>query len=140
MYFGIRVYDFGFYLIIFIPTIGSALKNKTPLTSLFALLFITATATFTKAQEFGGNPPSIKWQQVNIPAAKVIFPKGLDSAAYAVASIIARMNYVIEPTIGTKQKQISIVLQNQTTIANACLLYTSPSPRDRQKSRMPSSA
>ena len=24
--------------------------------------------------------------------------------------------------------------------ANACLLYTSPSPRDRQKSRMPSSA
>ena len=24
--------------------------------------------------------------------------------------------------------------------ANVCLLYTSPSPRDRQKSRMPSSA
>ena len=26
------------------------------------------------------------------------------------------------------------------TIFNTCLLYTSPSPRDRQKSRMPSSA
>ena len=26
------------------------------------------------------------------------------------------------------------------TIKQACLLYTSPSPRDRQKSRMPSSA
>ena len=26
------------------------------------------------------------------------------------------------------------------TITSACLLYTSPSPRDRQKSRMPSSA
>ena len=26
------------------------------------------------------------------------------------------------------------------SIFNACLLYTSPSPRDRQKSRMPSSA
>ena len=26
------------------------------------------------------------------------------------------------------------------TLANICLLYTSPSPRDRQKSRMPSSA
>ena len=25
-------------------------------------------------------------------------------------------------------------------LGNACLLYTSPSPRDRQKSRMPSSA
>ena len=27
-----------------------------------------------------------------------------------------------------------------TTRSNICLLYTSPSPRDRQKSRMPSSA
>ena len=27
-----------------------------------------------------------------------------------------------------------------TTQSNICLLYTSPSPRDRQKSRMPSSA
>ena len=29
---------------------------------------------------------------------------------------------------------------NQMTLKNGCLLYTSPSPRDRQKSRMPSSA
>ena len=83
------------------------------------LLLTTATATFTKAQEFGGNPPSIKWKQVNVPAAKVIFPQGLDSAALEVASIIAKMNLAIAPTIGTKQKQVSIVLQNQTTIANA---------------------
>ena len=27
-----------------------------------------------------------------------------------------------------------------TVLADSCLLYTSPSPRDRQKSRMPSSA
>ena len=27
-----------------------------------------------------------------------------------------------------------------TIVINPCLLYTSPSPRDRQKSRMPSSA
>ena len=29
---------------------------------------------------------------------------------------------------------------SNTAAAEACLLYTSPSPRDRQKSRMPSSA
>ena len=29
---------------------------------------------------------------------------------------------------------------NCDTTVNTCLLYTSPSPRDRQKSRMPSSA
>ena len=28
----------------------------------------------------------------------------------------------------------------QTNLLSGCLLYTSPSPRDRQKSRMPSSA
>ena len=30
--------------------------------------------------------------------------------------------------------------QSRRHLASACLLYTSPSPRDRQKSRMPSSA
>ena len=45
----------------------------------------------------------------------------------------------------------SLILENQLQsvfmdeikeyyISNTCLLYTSPSPRDRQKSRMPSSA
>ena len=36
-----------------------------------------------------------------------------------------------------KQKQD---LKKELERAKTCLLYTSPSPRDRQKSRMPSSA
>ena len=32
------------------------------------------------------------------------------------------------------------ILRNWEVKSEACLLYTSPSPRDRQKSRMPSSA
>ncbi len=83
------------------------------------LLLLTATATLTKAQEFGGNPPSIKWKQVNTPAAKVIFPAGLDTEGIRVADIVQRMNRAIQPTIGYKQKQVSILLQNQTTISNA---------------------
>ena len=35
-------------------------------------------------------------------------------------------------------KQNNLILKFQKW--NVCLLYTSPSPRDRQKSRMPSSA
>ena len=31
-------------------------------------------------------------------------------------------------------------VMGQPITVNSCLLYTSPSPRDRQKSRMPSSA
>src|SRR5476651_1436397 len=71
------------------------------------------------AQTFGGNPPSIKWDQVNTPEAKVIFPVGMDSAGRRVADIIHRMNNSVLPTIGSKQRQISIVLQNQNTISNA---------------------
>ena len=46
---------------------------------------------------------------------------------------------------GADQTFISLVLNENVTndtvdIFRGCLLYTSPSPRDRQKSRMPSSA
>ena len=43
----------------------------------------------------------------------------------------------------TSRNEISLALRNaerQGVDARTCLLYTSPSPRDRQKSRMPSSA
>ncbi|MES2274694.1 MAG: hypothetical protein V4592_01645 [Bacteroidota bacterium] len=73
----------------------------------------------TKAQEFGGNPPSIKWNQVNTPEVKVIFPAGMDSAGRRVADIIHRMNSATQATIGFKQKQVSVLLQNQNTISNA---------------------
>ena len=39
-----------------------------------------------------------------------------------------------------KEKRIEENLSGLTILRGACLLYTSPSPRDRQKSRMPSSA
>jgi hypothetical protein len=83
------------------------------------LVLLTTIATIAKAQEFGGNPPSIKWKQVNTPAAKVIFPAGMDTDGIRVANIVQRMNGAIQPTIGYKQKQVSILLQNQTTISNA---------------------
>ena len=34
----------------------------------------------------------------------------------------------------------TLAVENKLTQTIVCLLYTSPSPRDRQKSRMPSSA
>ena len=38
------------------------------------------------------------------------------------------------------EKVINIDTNNGDSATKVCLLYTSPSPRDRQKSRMPSSA
>ena len=41
---------------------------------------------------------------------------------------------------GTPLNRIGYFAFTKKAAYNACLLYTSPSPRDRQKSRMPSSA
>jgi hypothetical protein len=83
----------------------------------FSLLITAITGAF--AQQFGGNPPSVKWKQVNTPAVKVIFPQGLDSVAFNVAGIIERVNHPVQSTIGSRQKKVSIVLQDKTTIPNA---------------------
>ena len=80
------------------------------------LLFLLPAAGF--AQQFGGNPPSLKWRQINIPTARVIFPAGLDSTAQQVASIVHRLSLTTLPTIGMRQRKIDIVLQTLTTIPN----------------------
>ena len=45
-----------------------------------------------------------------------------------------------ETKTGIKVEVIPVEEKDLGSRATACLLYTSPSPRDRQKSRMPSSA
>ena len=47
-------------------------------------------------------------------------------------TLVAVADYVLKHTVGNTVSNLSS--------SRACLLYTSPSPRDRQKSRMPSSA
>ena len=85
---------------------------------LFSFTFLILSFSFLSAQEFGGNPPSIKWKQINTDTARVIFPVGMDSSAQKVGSIIhflaAKNN-----SLGKGLNKINIVLQNQSTIANA---------------------
>src|SRR4051794_35115307 len=71
------------------------------------------------AQEFGANPSSIKWRQINTDTARVIFPSGLESAGERVASIIHDLQKNHVSSIGAHLKKINIVLQNQATISNA---------------------
>jgi len=80
------------------------------------LLFVLPTGLF--AQQFGGNPPSLKWRQINTDTARVIFPLGLDSTAQQVAAIVHRLSRTTLPTIGGRQAKINIVLQNQTIVPN----------------------
>ncbi len=70
------------------------------------------------AQRFGGNPPSQKWQQVNNDAARVIFPKGMDSSAARIAAVAGMLRNNTLPTIGERTKKINIVLHPNTIISN----------------------
>ena len=62
--------------------------------------------------------------------------RGIKSLLYNDGYTIRGVQKVIKEN-GTKQ---IIFKQTQNNNFTFCLLYTSPSPRDRQKSRMPSSA
>ena len=85
---------------------------------LFLIISIFHISFIVLAQQFGGNPPSTKWKQINTDSARVIFPVGLDSQAQRVASIVHNLASEKPVSLGNQLKKVSIVLQNQTTIAN----------------------
>lgn len=84
---------------------------------LLCFTFLMLSFSFSNSQEFGGNPPSVRWKQISTDTARVIFPEGRDSAAQRIASIVhylaAKNN-----SLGTKGDKINIVLQNQSTVSN----------------------
>ena len=65
--------------------------------------------------------------------------KILDQSVADMQADLVKLRQAVATAIASQKR-----IQNQADQADAqaktCLLYTSPSPRDRQKSRMPSSA
>ncbi|MBC7874958.1 MAG: hypothetical protein H7Y01_13230, partial [Ferruginibacter sp.] len=87
----------------------------------FYFLFFIPCSVFS--QQFGGNPPSHRWKQINTDSARIIFPAGMDSQANRVSSIVHYLaaNSPAGPgtiSLGKQLKKINIVLQNQTTVPN----------------------
>lgn len=82
----------------------------------YFLLFIFY---FSNAQQFGGEPASVKWKQVNTDTVRIIFPKGLDSIARRIATITLKEQQQYSSTIGNSLHKISIVLHNETIFSNA---------------------
>ncbi|HWR32368.1 MAG TPA: hypothetical protein VN451_02490, partial [Chitinophagaceae bacterium] len=81
------------------------------------VLFITPCAL--SAQVFGGNPPALKWKQINTDSARIIFPAGMDSQAKRVSSIVHYLQQEKPLSLGNQLRKVNIVLQNQSTISNA---------------------
>ena len=80
-----------------------------------ALIFFGAVLN---AQQFGGNPPSVKWKQINTDTFRIIFPAGLEQSAQQVANISSDLSTTTTSSIGERIRKINIVLQNHTTVSN----------------------
>ena len=96
----------------------------------------------TRATLEKNNVPEDRWFEVLTVGSIVEFegtPQNYPSVAGAIEN---RMNNPDGETSGFIQSDASVTygLGKKTVHLTDCLLYTSPSPRDRQKSRMPSSA
>ncbi len=70
------------------------------------------------AQQFGGNPPSVKWRQISTDTVRVIYPGGLDSTANRIAAIVHRVAAMNAHPLGKRVKKIDIVLQSQPVTSN----------------------
>lgn len=79
----------------------------------------------SNAQIFGGNPPSLKFFQLNTDTVRVIFPKGLEKEAREVAWLSHQLAKNSPAPLGNKLRRFDLVLQNQTTASNA---YVGPAP------------
>src|ERR1700733_11112993 len=84
--------------------------------SLWSLILFLSTGLY--AQQFGGNPPSLKWRQINTDTARIIFPARLETQAQLGAAIVHRLSGTTLTTIGGRQKKVDLVFENQTIIPN----------------------
>ena len=65
---------------------------------------------------------------------------GGGSFGTVLANLAASKGHDVSLWVKDSDKALRINSESKNTQYHPCLLYTSPSPRDRQKSRMPSSA
>ena len=86
-------------------------------------LYLAPCALFS--QQFGGNPPSIKWKQIDTDTVRIIFPEGMDSTAQRVSNIIHYLAKNGPAKLGPQLRKVNIVLQTQSTIGNG---YVSLAP------------
>jgi hypothetical protein len=85
----------------------------------FIFIFLLFIGYLSKAQQFGSNPVSIRWQQINTDTVRVIFPKGFDEKAQRIANIIHELQRKYSHSIGDASRKIDIVLHTQSLISNA---------------------
>jgi len=72
----------------------------------------------SRAQRFGGNPPSMKWKQMESSTARVIYPDNRKKDAHRVLQVMAKMSQDSIGGLGNQTRKIPIVLQTLPLVSN----------------------
>ena len=95
--------------------------------------FFCKECGYESAKWFGQCPACKEWNTfVEEPVSKPKSAKGIAGTSQRAAASSAPVPVEIN--------SVSFEENDRTSTGIACLLYTSPSPRDKRQSRMPSSA
>ena len=86
---------------------------------LFVFLFSVFAGLASNAQVFGGNPPTLKFYQLNTDTVRVLFPPSLEKEAREVAWLAHQLAKQAPASLGGRFRKFDVVLQNQTTVSNA---------------------
>ena len=84
----------------------------------YLLYFLLLMCSQAAAQNFGGFPPSTKWQQLHTDTARIIFSGKAQEQANRIANIIHQMAADTPAALGSRLKKINIVLHQNTLQAN----------------------
>ncbi|MEP6700040.1 MAG: hypothetical protein ABJA85_01940, partial [Bacteroidota bacterium] len=87
----------------------------------FAILifFIPLYGAAQAVAPLGQSPPRIKWQQIQTPHFRVIFPTEIESDAQRIANALDNAYHDVGTSLKSLPRKIPIVMQNQTTDNNA---------------------
>lgn len=101
------------------------------------LLLSIKNTTYAQLVELNQTPLSIKWNQINTPHFRLVYPNGFDSTAQQMANTLEHIYTPVSNELGKQPRKISVIFQNQNTIPNAYVrlapryseFYTTP-PQD----------
>lgn len=98
-------------------------------------IFVTVTSGFCQSAVVLENNPALKWQQINSPNFKILFPKGYEEQAQRMANTMEHIRTPEAQSMGVEPRKISIILQNQSSVSNG---FVSIAPRRSEFFGMPS--
>ncbi|MEM6770220.1 MAG: hypothetical protein AAF597_06550, partial [Bacteroidota bacterium] len=84
---------------------------------LLPLLLGLLLCTCVRAQ-IGLHPPSVDWQQIDLPEGRIIFPKGYEARAKRVATFIELLEAKHTGTVGEQHYPFDLILQTTNTTIN----------------------